>query len=165
MSGHPVRDEILALLEPGDRPLWHGGPTFDGVLDGVGAEMASWQPGAGRHTIWALSLHMAYWKYAVRRRIMGLPEDGFPRSPDNFPELVHPLTEEDWSRDRALCEQENDALIALVKTLEETRLQEPCPGDYRVADQLFGIAMHDAHHVAQILLIKRWWEDLHGIHG
>lgn len=159
MNHHPVRDEILLLLNPGGKPLWHGGPTTTAVLDDVPLEMAMWDPGNGRTSIWGLALHMAYWKFAVRRRIQGLPDTGFERAPDNFPDLPIPPSEAAWDDDRALLVREEAALRELVASLDEERLQEPLSKDYRVADQLFGIAMHDAHHIAQILLIKRLWED------
>ena len=159
MSVHPVRDEILALLQPSEKALWHGGPTTRQALADVSAKMACWDPGRGRHTIWGLALHMAFWKYAVRRQVQGLTREGFPRSPDNFPAPPETASEAAWSRDLHLLEQEESALVKLVTTLEEEQLQATSPAGYRVADRLFGIAMHDAHHVGQILLIKRLWTD------
>src|SRR2546421_4767314 len=38
---------------------------------GITARQAAWRPGPGRHNIWEVTLHAAYWKYAVRRRIEG----------------------------------------------------------------------------------------------
>lgn len=165
MTSHPVRDEILHLLASPPEGLWHGGPSVLRSLDDVPARMASWDPGSGLHSIWELSLHMAYWKYAVRQRIQGLSQEGFPRSPDNFPTISEPFSEKAWSRDRQLLQQEETALVELVKTLDEHQLQAPCTGGYRVADQLFGIAMHDVHHVAQVLLIKKLWAHQHSQDG
>ena len=50
---------------------WHGGPTPIGALRGVGAAEAWWRPTARRKSIWMLTLHIAYWKYAMRRVLDG----------------------------------------------------------------------------------------------
>ena len=60
---------VLQLLEEGfERKTWHG-PNLWQALKGVTAAEASWRPGVGRHNIWEETLHAAYWKYAVRRRL------------------------------------------------------------------------------------------------
>lgn len=156
-----VKSEILRLLDPVGA-LWHGGPTVSGCLRGVKADQAAWDPGHGRHTIWGLTLHMAYWKYAVRRRIVQGPKGDFERTPANFPDVPAERSEASWKRDRALLRREDHALIELVRSLDEGRLQEPLSDSYRVADQLFGIVLHDVHHIGQIQLIKRLWQDRTG---
>lgn len=153
-----LKSEILRLLDP-DGKLWHGGPTVTGCIRGVTAEQAAWDPGQGRHTIWGLTLHMAYWKYAVRRRIEDGPKGDFGRTPANFPDLPDERSEARWKQDRALLRAEDKALIALVRTQDESRLQESLSGHYRVADQLFGVVLHDVHHIGQIQLIKRLYQD------
>ena len=35
---------------------------------------------------WELVLHVAYWKYAVRRRLVGDPSGTFRRKPSNWPD-------------------------------------------------------------------------------
>ena len=69
----PRLAEVLHLLDPpaGAR-LWYGGATPIGSLRGVGHVQAAWKPGVDRHSIWELALHIAYWKYAVRRRLEAL---------------------------------------------------------------------------------------------
>ena len=88
---------LAAELDPRGRGAWHG-PTVQGALRGVSAAQARWQPAPGRHSIWELVLHIAYWNYAVRHH---LEPDGpaFPRSPANWPALPArrrriPLTEQ-----------------------------------------------------------------------
>jgi len=62
---------LLALLAEGfTRSAWHG-PNLQQSLKGVRAKQAAWRPAHGRHNVWELALHSAYWKYAVRRRIEG----------------------------------------------------------------------------------------------
>jgi hypothetical protein len=62
---------VLALLDEAyEKKTWHG-PNLKQSIKGVTAEQAAWRPGPGRHNIWEVTLHAAYWKYAVRRRIEG----------------------------------------------------------------------------------------------
>src|SRR5499433_735139 len=75
---------ILALLDEGyNKKTWHG-PNLRQSLKGVSAKEASWRPAPGRHNIWELTLHAAYWKYAVRRRIEGGKRGSFLLKGSNF---------------------------------------------------------------------------------
>jgi len=153
--------EILRLLDPPkDFKLWHGGPTITGCLRGVDAREASWRPGNERSSIWMLTLHIAYWKYAVRRRLVGLPQGSFPRQPSNFPAMPEFRTEEAWKKDRQLLTSEDRKLVEVIRGMAPEDFTETLPSGNRTADQLFGIAIHDAYHIAQIQLIKRLYSDL-----
>src|SRR5438874_523546 len=64
------------LDEAFDRKSWHG-TNLRGSVRGVAVKEALWRPGPGRHNIWELMLHAAYWKYVVRRRITGEKRGSF----------------------------------------------------------------------------------------
>lgn len=65
--------EILRMMDPPPRErLWYGGATPVGCLRGVAARKASWRPAGDRKTIWEIALHVAYWKYDVRRKLLDL---------------------------------------------------------------------------------------------
>jgi hypothetical protein len=68
---------------------WHG-PNLLGTLRGLSAEEAAWRPGEGRHNIWEIVLHCAYWKYAVRRRIAGLKRGSFTCLPNIITSFARP---------------------------------------------------------------------------
>jgi DinB family protein len=62
---------VLAVLDQAyEKKTWHG-PNLKQSLKGVTARQAAWRPGRGRHNIWEVALHAAYWKYALRRKIEG----------------------------------------------------------------------------------------------
>ncbi len=62
---------VLALLDEAyEKKTWHG-PNLKQSIKGVTAKQAAWRPEPRRHNIWEVTLHAAYWKYAVRRRIEG----------------------------------------------------------------------------------------------
>ena len=145
---------VLALLDEGyEKKTWHG-PNLKQSIKGVTAKQAAWRPGAGRHNIWEVILHAAYWKYAVRRRIEGGKRGSFVLQGSNF--FVRPekgnLNEAAWSTDKRLLEQEHRALLATVaKCLRTARAA-------RFVPQLYGIAYHDIYHAGQIRLLRRLME-------
>jgi hypothetical protein len=152
---------VLRLLDPPPgEPLWAGGATPLGCLRGVDHRQAAWRPAAGRHSIWEFALHVAYWKYAVRRKIEGAEKRGFPRTPSNWPRLPDPADAAAWKDDRALLRDEHRRLVEAVRAFDPARLDERLPDgrSYRYADYLFGIVTHDAYHVAQIQLVKRLYQ-------
>jgi uncharacterized damage-inducible protein DinB len=154
----PRLNEILNLLDPptGKR-LWYGGATVAGCLRGVAPEQAAWKPASKGHSIWELTLHLAYWKYAVRRNLEALPRGTFPRSPANWPAVPKPADAPHWKTDRVLLRSEHIQLVAAVRGLDPRRLDKPAAGsgNYRLVDLLFGVVSHDLYHVGQIQLLKR----------
>ena len=51
-----------------DHSSWHG-PNLRGSIRGVTPMLAAWRPAPGRHNIWELIVHSAYWKYVARDRM------------------------------------------------------------------------------------------------
>ena len=150
--------EILNLLDPpAGKRLWYGGATVAGSLRGVTPEQAAWKPARKRHSIWELTLHLAYWKYAVRRNLEGSAQGAFPRSPANWPAVPKPADAPHWKADRAVLRSEHSRLVEAVRAFDPRRLDEAAPGSakYRFADLLFGIVSHDLYHVGQIQVLKR----------
>lgn len=145
---------VLALLDEGYfKKTWHG-PNLRQSLKGVSAKEAAWRPGSGRHNIWELTVHAAYWKYAVRRRIEGGKRGGFAHKGSNFfarPEKGK-ASEDAWRADRALLEKEHRAMVeAIRKLLKSPQAKKRLP-------MLYGVAFHDVYHAGQIRLLRRLQE-------
>ena len=150
---------LLALLnEAYAGPAWHG-PCLHGSLRGVTHREASWRPAPGRHSIWELTVHAAYWKYAVRRRLLGekrgkFAEPGsnwFERQPGNDGKSAKA-----WRRDLALLARVHRELCAAVSELTEAALDRPSRGGRHTPRRIIaGTALHDAYHAGQIQLLKR----------
>ncbi|MFH1754342.1 MAG: DinB family protein [Candidatus Latescibacterota bacterium] len=158
MTDKPRFKELLHLLDPeSGKRLWFGGATPLGCLRGVSPARAAWKPAAERHSIWELTLHIAYWKYAVRRNLEGSPTGGFPRSPSNWPDVPKAIDANTWKQDRVLLKTEHEALIKAVRGLDDKMLDVAARGSgaYRLIDLLYGIVMHDTYHVGQIQVLKR----------
>lgn len=142
---------VRALLDEGyERKTWHG-PNLKQSLKGVSVVEAAWRPAPGRHNIWEVALHAAYWKYTVRRRIEGHRHGSFARQGSNFfprPEKGN-ATEAAWNADKKLLEHEHRAMCAAIaKVLRQ-------PRGAKLLKQLYGVAFHDVYHAGQIRLLRR----------
>ena len=146
-----TNDLVLTLLDEGySRKTWHG-PNLRQSLKGVSASQAAWRPAPGRHNIWELALHSAYWKYAVRRRIEGGKRGSFILQGSNF--FTRPETgkasEAAWHADLALLEGEHTALEAAIRRVLKT------PRAKKLLPSLYGVAFHDIYHAGQIRLLRQ----------
>jgi uncharacterized damage-inducible protein DinB len=153
----PTTTALLAgAIEEGYRArAWHG-TNLKGSLRGISAREAAQRPGRGRHNIWEIALHCAYWKYVVRRRILGEKRGAFPARGSNwFSRPVDP-SETAWRADLKLLETTHRELLAAVATITPAMLPEK-PRASKVSNRaiLLGIAMHDVYHAGQIQIIKR----------
>ena len=136
-------------------PSWHGTPLW-GALRGVTAEQARMRPGTGRHTVWELVLHAAYWKYVVRRRLTRDESLEFPRSPSNWPAAPSTPSEAAWKADKALLKKEHDQLRSVVARFPARELgKKAWKSRYTNRVSIEGIAAHDLYHCGQIQLVKR----------
>jgi hypothetical protein len=127
-----------------------------GALRGVTSAQARWRPAPGRHTIWELALHAAYWKYAVRRRLLGADIPSFPRTPANWPAMPTPAGARAWANDRELLRVEHQLLLETVEDFPAGKLgRRSGRKRWSYGDLIIGILMHDAYHAGQIQLMKR----------
>ena len=152
----PRIELLLEVLDQAfDRKGWHG-TTLRGALRGLTPVEALWRPAAGRHNIWELAVHAAYWKYAVRRRLAGDAAGSFARKPSNWPEVPAIPDARAWKQDIVLLEGEHRLLRETVRTMPPARLDERSPkGVWTNAEEIHGIAAHDLYHTGKIQLIKR----------
>jgi DinB family protein len=156
-SLEPERKALLSALDEGfDHAAWHG-PNLAYALRGVSARQAAWRPAPARHNIWELVVHLAYWKYRVRQRLVNGKPGGFPERGTNWFSRSTGLTERLWRRDLALLKQQHQLLRETVRGLNLPRLRPIFKGR-RLADHIRGSAFHDIYHAGQIQLLKK----LHG---
>ena len=138
-----------------DRRSWHG-PNLRGSLRGVTPAQAAWRPARGRHNVWELAVHAAYWKYAVRRRITGEKRGAFPLEGSNFFPRPLAATAPAWKSDLALLAATHRSLRELIAGLGEQDLERvPVGSTVSVLGMVNGIAAHDLYHAGQIQLLKR----------
>jgi len=149
------RPEIRVLVdnldEAFDRKAWHG-PNLRQSIRGVTAAQAAWRPRPGRHNIWELTLHAAYWKYVARRKLTGAKRGPFALKGSNF--FSRPAGEPheaDWKADIKILESEHRSLRRAVATLVSA--------SPRTLHLIRGAAAHDLYHAGQIRLLRRLQED------
>ncbi len=155
----PVGALLAQLDQAYDRRSWHG-TNLRGSLRGVSAAQAAWRPGAGRHNIWEIALHAAYWKYAVWRRLTGEPRGSFGVEGSNWFERpgAGPLAtrERAWRGDLAVLGTAHARLRDAVAALSPSSLARRPPGARTTAfDLVSGIVAHDLYHAGQVQLLKR----------
>jgi hypothetical protein len=153
---HPEIKHLLGLLDEAyKRAAWHG-PNLRGSIRGVTAHEASWRPKAGRHNIWEIAVHAAYWKYTVRRRLLGEKRGSFSLQGSNW--FLRPVerSEQAWRADVAILDGEHQRLRDAVSALQPEFLERPARGSKTLVRRLIaGIALHDVYHAGQIQLIKK----------
>jgi len=153
---HPEIEHLLGLLDEAyKRAAWHG-PNLRGSIRGVTAHEASWRPKAGRHNIWEIAVHAAYWKYTVRRRLLAEKRGSFSLPGSNW--FLRPVerSEQAWRADVAILDAEHQRLRDAVSALQPEYLERPARGSKTLVRRLIaGIALHDVYHAGQIQLIKK----------
>lgn len=154
---HPEIKYLLDLLDEAyNRAAWHG-PNLRGSIRGVTARGAAQRPRAGRHNIWEIVVHAAYWKYAVRRRRVGEKRGSFSLRGSNWFDRPIDRSEKAWRVDVALLDAEHQKLRQLVSTLRPADLDHPARGSRTLVRRLIaGVAFHDVYHAGQIQLVKKF---------
>jgi hypothetical protein len=157
---HPEIDPLLDLLDQAfDRKAWHG-PNLLGALRGITPEAASYRPSKRRHNCWELTVHAAYWKYAVRRRITGEKRGSFPLEGSNWFPRPGSRDAAALAADLRLLKECHRDLRMAVATLDPARLGDRVKrGGWTLRQTVLGIAAHDLYHAGQVSLIKRLHAD------
>ncbi|MGE0460322.1 MAG: DinB family protein [Vicinamibacterales bacterium] len=145
---------LAGLEEAFDHRSWHG-TNLRGAIRGLPLERAAWRPGPGRHNIWELVVHAAYWKYAVRRRLTGEKRGSFPLKGSNFWPRPGEGDMAEWKRDVAMLVDQHRKLLAAVRAMPPARWPKRAPGSaFTYAALVRGAAAHDLYHAGQIQIIK-----------
>jgi DinB superfamily len=147
--------ELLLLLEEAfKRRAWHG-TNLLGSIRGIEPEAAAWRPGPGRHNIWELIIHTAYWKHAVTRRLTGAKRGTFPYPGSNWFQRDGG-TPEDLRHDIELLKQCHRDLMEAVRKVKPAQLNQHPPGSKQLRGFMIrGVASHDLYHAGQVQLLKR----------
>ena len=150
---------LASIDEAFDERSWHG-TNLRGSLRGVTPGQGAWRPAPGRHNIWELMVHAAYWKYDIRRRLTGEKAHSFAIPGSNF--WPRPLegTPGEWRRDLRLLEDEHVQLRAAVAGFPPARWTRKAPGKpFNFEGLVRGVAAHDLYHAGQIQLLRRLQEN------
>lgn len=149
---------LLALIDQAfDKRAWHG-TNLKGSIRGLDIATAVWRPSPGRHNIWELILHAAYWKYIARRRLLGEERGSFALTGSDW--FVRPSKNNGdaraLKRDIALLGETHATLREAVASVPAVHLNRTPPGSTTtILALILGVASHDLYHAGQIQLLKR----------
>jgi uncharacterized damage-inducible protein DinB len=147
---HELLNVLLANLDEAyEKRGWHG-TNLRGALRGVTPAQAQARPGRGRHNVYELTLHAAYWKYAVRRRLTGEKRGSFPLKGSNWYATPAKLDEAGWREAVHLLNEQHRLLRDVIAALSDADLRDP-----KKLRMIYGVAAHDAYHTGQIQMVKR----------
>ena len=146
---------LLKLLDEAfNKTAWHG-PNLRGAIRRVTPTQATWRPRRGRRNIAEIVVHCAYWKYAVRRRLLGGKRGSFSIKGSNWFDLPAGLTAAQWRGYVALLDVEHRTLRDAVVTAPWAQLCTSSKGrGSGPAAHVYGITLHDIYHAGQIQTIK-----------
>jgi hypothetical protein len=147
---------LLKLLDQAfDRPAWHGTGLW-GSLRGLRPADALRRPQRGRHNIWEVAVHAAYWKYIVRRRLTRDASLAFPRGGSNWFPAPRRADQPAWRGELALLKAQHRQLRAVIAGFPPERLAaRGWRSRWTNEQHIYGIASHDLYHAGQIQLLKR----------
>lgn len=139
-----------------DGEAWHG-PSVLSLLNGVTAEQAAAHPIPGAHSIWELTLHIAAWEDACRRRLEGDPAQ--LADDENFP----PITDASpaaWENAKAKLIDVHRRLLDVISTTDDSRLDQPIIDSPETTFStayvtLHGGVQHSLYHAGQIAILKK----------
>ena len=158
-------DPRIAILldtidEAYDCKAWHG-PNLLGPLRLIDTTTALFRPQVNRKCIWEHVLHAAYWKYTIRRRLLGEPKGSFPIAGSNWfarpdPNVHRDDWEQAWKSDLALLDAVHRTLRSAVESFPADKLDTVVKnGKWTFAQTIRGAALHDVYHAGQIQLLKK----------
>jgi uncharacterized damage-inducible protein DinB len=148
-----IQDQLRRAFE-GD--AWHG-PAVLELLAEVTAKQAAEHPIPGAHSIWELTLHIAAWESAGRRRLEG-DRAQLPTAED-WP-AIQETTEEAWQATKAALEKGHREFVEAIARLDDSGLDEPILEELSSRYvTLHGVVQHDLYHAGQIAILKKATSD------
>jgi uncharacterized damage-inducible protein DinB len=120
--------------------------------------LAFFRPGAGRHSVYDLVLHAAYWKYVARRRLTGERRGSFPVKGSNFFPEPRAKDARAVREARALLGQTQRALREAVEAMPDAAFSAR-HGRWTAEELIAGVAAHDLYHAGQVQLVKRFFAE------
>ena len=147
---------LLQLVDEAyEKRAWQG-TNLRGSIRGLTAQEAAWRPVPERHNIWEIIVHAAYWKYIVRRRLLGEKKGSFPLKGSNWIKRPIVMSENAWREDIHLLDEIHHSLCQAIAQLKPSDLsKQPAGSKFTNASIISGIACHDVYHTGQIQLLKR----------
>ncbi|MEO6168199.1 MAG: DinB family protein [Chitinophagales bacterium] len=124
------------------------------TLSPLSAEQAAAKPFESVNSIWEIVNHLVSWRKGVLKRVQGVH---FPSPENNFFEPVADTSSQAW---KETLQQLNNSQQAWSKALEGMNATHLglkwVPGNQTNYELISGILQHDAYHLGQIVLLKKF---------
>jgi hypothetical protein len=134
---------------------WHG-TNLAGSLRGLSVNDAIWRPAKNRHNIWEFTIHSAYWKYIVWRKLADRPDSTFPLKGSNWIKSPDKPSEKDWKNIKSILSKYHKLLQEAIREFAPSKLYLKMPDSkLRYIDIVLGVAAHDVYHAGQVQILKR----------
>jgi uncharacterized damage-inducible protein DinB len=144
-----IKDQLKRAFEG---EAWHG-PAVLEILDGITSEQAATQPLNGGHSIWEITLHIAAWLRACRRRLNG--DRAQLTGLADWPLVTSPDARA-WEETTEAVKQAFDELHEAIANLDDARLDQPIlDGMSSIYVTLHGVIQHSLYHAGQIAILKK----------
>lgn len=145
--------KLFADLEHGD--CWIGN-NFKETLHGVDSKKAMQSISGKTNSIWQLVAHITYWRTTVVNRLTGSLNS--PPFPDFL--LPNEPNEENWRQALHDFEAAYHLLRNAIHHFSEENLYKPSPKKGQsYYDLIMGCLQHDAYHLGQIMILKKYLAD------
>ena len=148
-----IRDQFERAF---DGEAWHG-PSVLSLLNGVTAEQAAAHPVPSAHSIWELTLHIAAWEDACRRRLESDPAQ--LSDDENFPPITD-MSAAAWENAKAKLIDVHRRLLDAITAIDDSRLDQPIINSTETTFSsayvtLHGGVQHSLYHAGQIAILKK----------
>lgn len=150
------RDLLLRMIDESYRlPNWNE-TNLQSALKRVSPETAGCRPAHVKRSIADITVHCAYWKYALNRRLTGGKRGGFPYKGSNWFPTPESLSKQQWQEYRVLLEQQHDQLVETLKQLPKplSDRKTKADGAWSKLQRTYWLAIHDGYHTGQINMLK-----------
>ena len=139
-----------------DGEAWHG-PAVLALLEGVTAQQAAAHPIPGAHSIWELTLHIAAWESACKRRLEGDPAQ---LSDEEDWSNISDFSDEAWTKTKEDLRENHAQLLSAIARVDESKLDQPIMTHATIPFSsiyvtLHGGVQHDLYHAGQIAMLKK----------
>ncbi|MFG3433221.1 DUF1572 domain-containing protein [Lysinibacillus fusiformis] len=131
-------------------------PPLEKVLEDITLEQATWKPTEGAtNSIWEIVCHLLFFKKRLLMRYLDETENE-PQAENNDATFRLPtLTLQNWKETKEEYLYIHRELEKILEKSAQEDLDREVRGERTLVLELKSIAMHDAYHIGQIVLLSK----------
>jgi uncharacterized damage-inducible protein DinB len=138
--------------------LYSGNPWIDvsiiGTLNDITAEQAAKKIAPNFNSIWEIVNHLINWRLNVLKRVNG---EIIETPPNNYIVPIKEISDSAWKETLNRLEDSQKKWIIYLKNFDEKNFQKIyLQNNLSYYEHIHGIIQHDAYHLGQIVLLKKY---------